>query len=77
VAAAVVAVVGLRILGFAASGAAVRGAGGVAAVYAAPLGAILISLLLIFFGPQARARASAASAALAAALPARPRLGKA
>jgi lipopolysaccharide export system permease protein len=77
VATAVVAVVGLRILGFAASGAAVRGAGGVAAVYAAPLGAIAVSLLLIFYGPWARARASAAAAILAGALPARLRLGKA
>src|SRR5215217_1080911 len=54
VAAAVVAVGALRIAGFAASNAAVRSPLGVAAIYAAPLSAMLISTVLIFQGALAR-----------------------
>ena len=55
VAAAILAVVALRIAGFAAVSAAARSPGAVAAVYGAPLVAILLSGLLIFQGPRVRA----------------------
>ncbi|MBP1179109.1 LPS export ABC transporter permease LptF [Methylobacterium sp. PvR107] len=55
VAGAILAVVGLRIAGFAAASAAARSQGAVAAVYGAPLLAIALSCLLIFFGPRVRA----------------------
>ncbi|HEV7440800.1 MAG TPA: LPS export ABC transporter permease LptF [Methylobacterium sp.] len=55
VAGAVVAVVVLRIAGFAASGAAARSQGAVVAVYAVPLLAIALSALIIFQGPAVRA----------------------
>ena len=54
IASAVVAVVLLRILGFAASSAVVRTPAAVAAVYALPLGTIVICLLLILQGSAAR-----------------------
>ncbi len=50
IAAAVAAVVGMRIAGFAASGAVVRSPLAAAGVYGAPLAAIAISLALIFKG---------------------------
>ena len=52
---AIVAVVGLRIAGFAATSAAVRSQAAVVAVYAVPLGAITLSLLVAFHGPRLRA----------------------
>ena len=52
---AIVAVVALRIAGFAAVSAAARSAGAVAAVYGVPLLAIALSSLLIFFGTRVRA----------------------
>ena len=55
VAGAVLGVVALRIAGFAASSAAVRSPGAVVAIYAAPLGAIALSCLVIFGGARARA----------------------
>lgn len=55
VAGAVVAVVLLRIAGFAATSAAARSTGAVAAVYAVPLLAIGLSSLVIFQGPLVRA----------------------
>ena len=78
VAGAIVGVVVLRILGFAASSAAVRSSGGVVAVYAVPLLAIGLSSLLIFRGTQVRAlwtRASRGIAGLVGSLKRRPRLG--
>ncbi len=54
VAAAVVAVVGLRIAGFAASSFTVRSPWGIAAVYGAPLGTILIALIIILRGSALR-----------------------
>lgn len=55
VAGAIVAVVSLRIAGFAAVSAAARTSTAVAAVYGAPLLAIALSSLLIFFGTPVRA----------------------
>ncbi|KAB1071059.1 LPS export ABC transporter permease LptF [Methylobacterium planeticum] len=55
VAGAVVAVVVLRIAGFAASSAAARSQGAVIAVYAVPLLAIALSALIILHGPAVRA----------------------
>lgn len=54
VAGAVVAVVALRIAGFAATSAAARSTGAVVAVYAVPLLAIGLSSLIIFHGPAVR-----------------------
>jgi lipopolysaccharide export system permease protein len=54
VALAVVAVVALRILAFAASSAAIRSPAGVIAIYAAPILAILIALALAVRGPRMR-----------------------
>ena len=54
VAMAVVAVVALRIAGFAASNAAIRSPAGVLAIYATPLSVMLISAVLIFQGGLAR-----------------------
>ncbi|MDP4025684.1 LPS export ABC transporter permease LptF [Methylobacterium sp. NEAU 140] len=53
--AAILAVVALRIAGFAAVSAAARSPGAVAAVYAVPLAAIGLSSLLIFQGARVRA----------------------
>ena len=55
VAGAVVAVVLLRIAGFAATGAAARSQSAVVAIYAVPLLAIALSSLVIFHGPRVRA----------------------
>lgn len=55
IAGAIAAVVVLRIAGFAATSAAVRSQGAVIAVYAVPLGAIALSLLVIFQGARLRA----------------------
>ncbi|WP_407521067.1 LPS export ABC transporter permease LptF [Methylobacterium oryzisoli] len=55
IAGAIAAVVALRIVGFAASGAAVRSAGAVIAMYAAPLLAIAISVVVAFHGNRVRA----------------------
>jgi len=55
IAGAIVAVVALRIGGFAAVSAAARSAGAVAAIYGVPLLAILLSSLVIFQGPRVRA----------------------
>ncbi len=55
VAGAIAAVVGLRIAGFAASSAAVRSQGAVIAVYAVPLVAIALSLLVATQGNRVRA----------------------
>ncbi|WP_375455402.1 LPS export ABC transporter permease LptF [uncultured Methylobacterium sp.] len=52
---AVLAVVALRIAGFAATSTAARSAGAVVAVYAVPLLAIALSALIIFQGPAVRA----------------------
>jgi lipopolysaccharide export system permease protein len=68
VAAAVVAVVVLRIAGFAASSATVRSGWGVLAVYGAPLGAMAVALLMIFHATLMRrlgARVEALSSRLA------------
>ncbi|GAB6844668.1 lipopolysaccharide export system permease protein [Methylorubrum rhodinum] len=80
VAGAVVGVVILRIAGFAASSAAVRSPGAVAAIYAAPLGAIALSSLLIFGGARVRAlseRLARGRRALVASLRRRPQAGRA
>ncbi|GJE58074.1 LPS export ABC transporter permease LptF [Methylobacterium trifolii] len=69
VAGAVVAVVTLRIAGFAAAGAATRSQGAVAAIYGVPLLAIALSSLIIFHGPAVRAF----NARIAALLRGRPR----
>lgn len=58
VAAAVVAVVLVRIVGFAASSAVVRSPAAVAAVYGAPLAAIAIAIAVTFQGPRAKALAA-------------------
>ncbi len=74
VAGAILAVVGLRIAGFAASSAAVRSQGAVVAVYAAPLAAIALSLVVAYQGNRVRAFNAALAARLrrlSAALPAR------
>ncbi len=60
VALAVVGVVALRIVGFAASSAAVRSPVAAAAVWAAPIAAILLSLAFALKGPAARALAARA-----------------
>ncbi|MCJ2095614.1 LPS export ABC transporter permease LptF [Methylobacterium sp. J-072] len=66
IAGAILAVVGLRIAGFAAVSAATRSAGAVAAIYGAPILAIALSCLLIFFGPRVRAFNAALAGALRA-----------
>jgi lipopolysaccharide export system permease protein len=54
IAAAILGVVVLRILGFAASSAAARSAAAVIAIYAVPIGTIVICLMQIFQGPAMR-----------------------
>jgi lipopolysaccharide export system permease protein len=54
VALAVVAVVALRIAGFAASSVTVRSPWGIAAVYGAPVGTIVIALVIILRGSALR-----------------------
>jgi len=78
VAAAVVGVAVLRIAGFAASNAAIRTPLGVAAIYAAPLSAMLISAVLIFQGAFARRLGARLRAfAILFPLPRLPGLGRA
>ena len=72
VAGAVVAVVALRIAGFAASSAAVRSAGALVAVYGVPLAAIGLSALVIFGGTRVRALNAALARRARALLPGRP-----
>jgi lipopolysaccharide export system permease protein len=72
IASAVVAVVLLRILGFAASSAVVRTPAAVVGVYALPLGTIVICLLLILQGSAAQAARSRIRALGRALLPSRP-----
>jgi lipopolysaccharide export system permease protein len=71
IAAAVVGVVLLRVLGFAASSAAVRSHAAVAAIYGVPLGGIAICLLLIFKGATIRAWNARTRSALRALQPSR------
>ncbi|WP_336487123.1 LPS export ABC transporter permease LptF [Methylobacterium nigriterrae] len=73
VAGAVLAVVLLRIAGFAASSAAARSQAAVVAVYAVPLLAIALSALVIFHGPAVRASGARLRRALSPR-PRRPRL---
>lgn len=75
VAGAVIAVVVVRIGGFAASSAAARSPGAVAAIYTVPLLAILVSALVIFHGPALRERTTRLTRALAGPLGRRQRLG--
>jgi lipopolysaccharide export system permease protein len=77
VAVAVVAVVALRIAGFAATSITVRTPMGVAAVYGAPLGAILISLIIIFQGTFLRGLVARTKPLVSPADPPAPRLSKA
>ena len=77
VAAAVAAVVGLRIAGFAASSAAVRSPGGVIWIYGAPMLAIAISAGLALGGRPVQAARAAISRQVAALLPRLPRLKRA
>jgi lipopolysaccharide export system permease protein len=75
---AVVAVVALRIAGFAASSATVRSSWGILAVYGAPLASIGIAFLIIFHGSAVRRiGARLESAASRWALPRFPRLRRA
>ncbi|MDO9427499.1 MAG: LPS export ABC transporter permease LptF [Methylobacterium sp.] len=76
VAGAVLAVVVLRIAGFAATSAATRSQGAVVAIYAVPLLAIAFSSLIIFHGPAVRSWNAKAARGLAGLLR-RPRLGRA
>ena len=76
IAGAVLAVVVLRIAGFAATSAAARSQGAVVAVYAVPLIAIAWCSLLIFHGPRLRAWNARVGHALGGLLR-RPRLGRA
>ncbi|RZK97218.1 MAG: LptF/LptG family permease, partial [Methylobacterium sp.] len=78
VAGAVLAVVVVRIGGFAASSAAARSQGAVVAVYAVPLLAILISAMVIFNGGAMRdwnARVARAATGFVGRFGRRPRLG--
>ena len=78
VAMAIVAVVILRILGFAASGAAVRSSAAVVGVYGAPLAAIAVASAFAFQGARARALATGAMRWVdRLALPRLPRLRRA
>lgn len=77
VAVAVVAVVALRIAGFAASSVTVRTPMGVAAVYGAPLGAIAISMLIIFQGRFLRGLSAGPKAWMRRFDPPAPSLGNA
>ncbi|WP_027172300.1 LPS export ABC transporter permease LptF [Methylobacterium sp. 10] len=75
---AVVAVIVLRIAGFAASSAAVRSQGAVIAIYAAPALALAISCLVVFNGAAVRnwnARVSKTLSNLGRTVMRRPRLG--
>ncbi len=72
IASAVVAVVLLRILGFAASSAVIRTPAAVAGIYALPLGTIVICLLLILQGSAAQAARGRIRALGRALFPSRP-----
>ncbi|MFE1601670.1 LPS export ABC transporter permease LptF [Methylobacterium sp. ID0610] len=74
IAGAVAAVVGLRIAGFAAASAAVRSPAAAAALYAVPLAAIGLSVLVAFQGARLRAFNAALAARLRAASAGRARL---
>jgi lipopolysaccharide export system permease protein len=65
---AVVAVIVLRIAGFAASSAAVRSPTGVVWIYAAPLAAVVIAGVIALEGPRARTYGTRAARAVAAAI---------
>jgi lipopolysaccharide export system permease protein len=71
IASAVVAIVLLRILGFAASSAVARTPAAVIAVYGVPLAGILVSLLFIFKGPAMRSAQAKFHAAIRNLLPSR------
>lgn len=78
VAAAVVAVVALRIAGFAASSAAVRSAAAVPVVWAVPILGILASFLVIYQAPRVKAFQARLGRLAGRTLPSRlPRLGRA
>jgi lipopolysaccharide export system permease protein len=78
IAAAVVAVVLLRIAGFAASGAVIRSPWAIAGVYGAPLAAVVMSLMVVFKGPATRRIGARANTWVARiTLPRLPRLRKA
>ncbi len=76
VAGAVLAVVLLRIAGFAAVSAAARSQAAVVAVYAVPLAAIGLSALVIFHGPRVRAFNARCAAAFRGLAPRLPRLAR-
>lgn len=71
IATAIVGIVLLRVLGFAASSAVVRSSAAVVTVYGTPLAAIVICLLVIFQGPRVRAVVNRIRAALRGLRPSR------
>jgi lipopolysaccharide export system permease protein len=71
IATAIVGVVLIRVLGFAASSAVVRSPAAVAAIYGVPLGGIAISLMVIFKGARVRAMNARIRSALLALRPSR------
>jgi lipopolysaccharide export system permease protein len=71
IASAVVAIVLMRILGFAASSGVARTSAAVVAIYAVPLASIFISLLLILQGPAMRTNQAKVLRMLNNLLPAR------
>jgi lipopolysaccharide export system permease protein len=71
IAGAVVAIVLLRILGFAASSAVARTPAAVVAIYGVPLAGIFVSLLFIFKGPAMRSAQAKIHAAIRNLLPSR------
>ncbi len=77
VAVAVIAVVAVRIGGFAASSAAVRSPAGVVAVYAVPLASMAVSLALILQGSLSRRLAARWSALMSGVSLRLPKLGRA
>jgi lipopolysaccharide export system permease protein len=77
VAVAVIAVVAVRIGGFAASSAAVRSPAGVVAVYAVPLASMVVSLALILQGSLSRRLAARWSALMGGVSLRLPKLGRA
>jgi lipopolysaccharide export system permease protein len=71
IAGAVVAIVVMRILGFAASSGVARSPAAIGAIYAVPLASIFISLLLILQGPAMRSAQAKALRAFSKILPGR------
>jgi len=71
IALAVVGIVVLRVLGFAASSAVVRSHAAIGAVYGIPLGCVVLCLLLIFQGPRMRALLARTRSALRGLRPTR------